>query len=318
MTARQVWEAILVETSKQRVQPMLLDDFNYLFNKTILMYVDKVYHAFGVNQKMDDNTRVLVSSFKFTDAEIEHCDWYGNEYFNGLPGAYYEVKLPLDYLHILNVTAIFKAVKQKGCYDEGDTFLRPCTRMTSDISSVILEDFYNRPSIRKPYFFIKNVNPNLDVPTNPFTATEEGRLSRKDTGTDGPLPTAVDISGAAESTIERNATNRFGNASPVRMEIRYGKDNSVFQLVGVIGDYLKSPQFIRLTQKQIDMTEDTSQILEFPDTTCQEIINDFTSIYMSNTVDQRLATQMQVNQVVQNGPPMGAPQAAQATTQAAN
>jgi len=42
------------------------------------------------------------------------------------------------------------------------------------------------------------------------------------------------------------------------MEIRYGTDNSVFELKQVYVDYIKAPQFIRLTQKQLDMTEDTS------------------------------------------------------------
>lgn len=312
MTARQVWEAILVETSKQRVQPMLLEDFNYLFNKTILMYIDKVYHSFGVNQKIDDNMRVLVSSAKL-DADqggLKKATWYSNEFFNGLSGAYYEVNLPLDYLHILNVMGVFEVMEQKDCYDKGEYITRPCVRMTSDISSIVQEDFYNRPSIRKPYYFIKNVNVNLDVPTNPYTGGES--LSREETGTDGELPTSIDI-GGEESLIEKNAPNRFGNASPIRLEIRYGKDDTVFKLVAVVIDYLKSPQHIRLTQKQIDMVKDTSQILEFPDVTCQEIINDFTSIYMENTSDQRLTNQIQVNQAVQNGIPVGAPAQAQAT-----
>ena len=75
--------------------------------------------------------------------------------------------------------------------------------------------------------------------------------------------------------------------------------------------YLKSPQEIRLTKKQIDMTEDTSQILEWPDTTCQEITNDLVAVFMENTADQRLASNMQVNQAVQNSAPMNVAAAAQ-------
>lgn len=314
MTARQVWEAILVETSKQRVQPMLLEDFNYLFNKTILMYIDKVYHSFGVNQKIDDNMRVLVSSCKLDADEggLKKADWYSDEFFNGLTGAYYEVNLPLDYLHVLNVIGIFEVMEQKDCYDKGEYITRPCVRMTSDISSIVQEDFYNRPSIRKPYYFIKNVNVNLDLPTNPYGGGTS--LIREETGTDGLLPISIDINDESQSMIEKNANNRFGNSSPIRLEIRYGKDDTVFKLIAVVIDYLKSPQHIRLTQKQIDMVRDTSQILEFPDITCQEIINDFTSIYMENTSDQRLTNQIQVNQAVQNGIPVGAPATTQSTT----
>lgn len=308
MTAKQVWEYIMVETANQRVQPMLLEDFNYLLNKTILMYTDKVYHAFAVNQKVDDNLRVLTGA---SILDVTKCDWYPKEFFNGLTGAHYEVNLPLDYLHILNVMCIFEVQKTKACYDKGDFVKRAATRMTSDIFPVINEDFYNRPSYRKPYYIIKNVNQKEDLPTNPFTP-EQGKtsLTRKAQGTDGELPVSVEISGESVSLVEKPAVNRYGNSSPIRMEIRYGNDDATFKLVKVAIDYLKTPQHIRLTQKQLDLVEDTSQILEFPDITCQEIINDFTAIYMENTADQRLPTNMQVNNAVQNGAPAGVPQQA--------
>ena len=53
------------------------------------------------------------------------------------------------------------------------------------------------------------------------------------------------------------------------MEIRYGKDNSVFKLQRVFIDYIRAPQFIRLSQEQVDEVEDNTQILEFPDYVCQ-------------------------------------------------
>lgn len=322
MTARQVWEYMLVETAKQRVQPMLLEDFNYIFNKTILMYIDKAYHAYGVNQKIDDNLRVLMST---ATINANKSTYYDKMFFNNLEGAIYEVNLPLDYVHVLNVMGVFEVKKQKDCYDVGDYITRPCVRMTSNIATAIQEDFYNRPSIRKPYYFIKNVNPNNTLPTNPYEGGDplkwEEDMSVKGTdyaNTEVPdaetskdpaasLPRSVEIGGKSVSVVEKLAINRYGNASPIRMEIRYGKDNSVFELVKVSIDYLKSPQHIRLTQKQLDLQEDTSQIMEFPDVTCQEIINDLVPIYMGITGDARLQTTMQVNQAVQNSVPIGVP-----------
>lgn len=322
MTARQAWEYMLVETAKQRVQPMLLEDFNYIFNKTILMYIDKAYHAYGVNQKIDDNLRVLMSTAVI---EAVKSTYYDKTFFNNLDGAIYEVNLPLDYVHILNVMGVFKVVQQKDCYDEGDYITRPCVRMTSDISTAIQEDFYNRPSIRKPYYFIKNVNPNNTLPTNPYedgdtlkytdnaisNGTDYANTQVPNAGTSEEaaptLPRSIEIGGQSVSLVEKLPINRYGNASPIRMEIRYGKDNQVFALEKVAIDYLKSPQHIRLTQKQIDLQADTSQILEFPDVTCQEIINDLVPIYMGITGDARLQTTMQVNQAVQNSVPIGVP-----------
>lgn len=104
--------------------------------------------------------------------------------------------------------------------------------------------------------------------------------------------------GLLDDTVERTAGNRYGNASKVRLEIRYGKDNSVFQLAAIKIDYIKAPQHIRLTQEQIDLTEDTSQILEFPDYVCQEIINELTHIIMENGTDPRLQTHPVVSQSI--------------------
>jgi len=84
------------------------------------------------------------------------------------------------------------------------------------------------------------------------------------------------------------------------MEIRYGNDASIFEPLMVRVDYLKTPQYIRLTQEQLDRTEDTSQIIEFPDYVCQEIINVLVKLIMENASDPRLQTNMAINQTIAN------------------
>jgi hypothetical protein len=84
------------------------------------------------------------------------------------------------------------------------------------------------------------------------------------------------------------------------MEIRYGRDNKVFELVEVAVDYIKTPQTIRLTQEQMDLTEDTSQIMEYPDYVCQEIINELTTLIMVRTGDPIVQPFTQVNQTIAN------------------
>lgn len=82
------------------------------------------------------------------------------------------------------------------------------------------------------------------------------------------------------------------------MEIRYGKDNSVFVLSKVYVDYLRTPQYLQLTQEQIDDIEDTSQSLEFPDYVCQEIVNDLIILLLENASDPRLQTNIPINQTI--------------------
>lgn len=108
---------------------------------------------------------------------------------------------------------------------------------------------------------------------------------------------------------EKEAQYRYGNPSKVRMEIRYGSDNTVYELQKVIVDYIKTPQHFRLTQDQIDRTIDTSQIMEFPDYVCQEIINELVHLIMENASDPRLANHIPITNTIAN--PAAPAQAAQ-------
>ena len=98
--------------------------------------------------------------------------------------------------------------------------------------------------------------------------------------------------------VEHYPGMRYGNSSAVRMEIRYGKDSDTFEPISVQVDYLKTPQYIRLTQEQLDKTQDTSQIMEFPDYVCQEIINGLVKLVMENASDPRLQTNIPINQTI--------------------
>lgn len=106
--------------------------------------------------------------------------------------------------------------------------------------------------------------------------------------------------GSYVSTREKEAQYRYGNTSKVRMEIRYGQDDSVFELKKVLVDYIKTPQYIRLTQDQLDRTADTSQIMEFPDYVCQEIINELVHLIMENASDPRLQTHIPITNTIAN------------------
>jgi len=100
--------------------------------------------------------------------------------------------------------------------------------------------------------------------------------------------------------VEKEEEMRYGNTNAVRMELRFGKDDTVFKPTSVYVDYLKTPQYIRLTPDQVDAVEDTSQILEFPDYVVQEIVNELVVLLMENAGDQRLQTTIPINQSIAN------------------
>ena len=262
-------------------------------------------------------------------------------------GANYEVIMPSDYLHLLNCICIYKVKKTYKCYNAGDSWRAPAKRLTADMYSQVIDNFWNKPTYKKPYYYIHNVNSVKDtesggtitrasVPTNPFNSTtKKGTDSNVNTdhvisgnttnygtdalgkviveGTGGPESMSVKIGNTTYDDVslrEKGAEIRYGNRSEVRIEIRYGTDDSVFELSDVYVDYIKAPQHIRLTQEQLDNTEDKSQLLEYPDYVCQEIINELVHLLMENISDQRLQTHPVVSQSIANPAQAQAPEAA--------
>lgn len=371
MTARQVFEATLIELSKIQAPSLKLYEFNYLFNKAINQYINKVYNVYDINQQTTDDLRVLKATTFLTphkvelagrkssaakDSAIQNTSAVtGNQdspeggytgqassylskahrSIQSLHGATYEVYMPIDYLHMLNCVCIYYVAKQKDCWNAGSYIEIPATRLTADSWSQIITDIYNRPSPMRPYYYIHNLNQQQVLPTDPRTFVETGtgleevgidmngiyQVTHADggewedndinSGTTGGTDIEkqnsnfqrtfkLNVNGkdTQVSLVEKPIALRAGNTSNVRCEIRYGKDDSLFQLAEVQIDYVKCPQFIRLTQEQIDLTEDTSQIMEFPDYVNQEIINELVHLVMERVNDPRLGNNIQMTQSI--------------------
>lgn len=271
MTSRQLFEYALIELNKVQAPSLILEDYNYFINKAINQYINKVYNLYDVNQQKSDDLRVLKSTAILTpspSSEFSESALYNKTY---------DLDLPDDYLHVLNCVVEYTVNKNFKCYNTNDRVHFGAKRLTADMFSQIINNYYMRPSYKNPYFYINNVNISNIFPT-----------------TDNQLPINT------QSLVEKTPELRYGNRSKVRMEIRYGKDDTLFTLSKVYIDYLKSPQFIRLTQEQVDEVEDNSQILEFPDYVCQEITNELIKLLMENASDPRLQTNIPVNQTIAN------------------
>ena len=439
MTSRQVYEALLVEMNKTDAPNIQLEDFNYFVNKAIYQYVNKRYNIYDINQQTTDDLRVLKATTRLIPKPVS------NDIYEGLTTtgklAIYECILPSDYLHMLNCICIYKVNRTYKCYNKNDIWRTAAKRLTADAYSQVLDNYWNRPTYKKPYYYIHNVNTvNTDnlIPTNPTTDTDvtinkntvvkassfvtldekgyatmtslckdgnkqyiflignknkigdnkdrcvaewdgtfwshpdfptisfvternlkfsnynsvkniiyevDGQqykiqqhqtdnskyiwVPNSDTGDTGDTDfwgkSIANIAASDNftgikigdnnyiSNVERGGEIRYGNASQVRMEIRYGTDTSIFELIGVLVDYIKAPQNIRLTQEQLDWTEDRSQVLEFPDYVCQEIINELVHIIMENIGDPKLQTHPIVSQSIANPAQQQTEPVAQAT-----
>ena len=298
----------------------------------------------------------------------------GNRALDYLRGATYFVDMPDDYLHLLNCICLFDVNKNKECWNAGDVMVVGATKLTADSWSSVVDDVYNRPTKKRPYYYIHNQNNvsttngelenNLNVlPTNVETDTlhdmskyiwsqlmdkarqayiSDGATKDSvfkavtDANTDHDYINDVNtiltklkadskITNAKQAyealikvkafegtsnfsrtfdfvvndkiesmdAIEKPAGSRHANSSRVKVEIRCGRDKSnVFSLSAVQIDYVKAPQFIRLTQEQLDSDEDISQVMEFPDYVNQEIVNELVNLVMRKINDPSLQAHM--------------------------
>ena len=162
MTARQVYEAVLIEMNKVQAPSLLLEDFNYLFNKAINQYINKKYNIYDVSQQTTDDLRVLKSSVTL-QALNEKSPVNTVTKRDSLYGAIYEFSLPADYLHLLNCVCNFRVNKPFKCYNAGTFVQFPATRLTADMWSQIINNFYMRPMYKRPYYYIHNVNSPMAV-----------------------------------------------------------------------------------------------------------------------------------------------------------
>lgn len=288
MTVREVYEAILIELNKEQAPSMLLEDFNYFCNKAIQQYINKQYNVYDVNQQTSDNLRVLSTTAKLTPT---YTDFYGQKVA--------EVQLPLDYLHILNCICSFKYKGGKKCYEDQGNEQYSARRLTSDMWSQVNQNYYNRPTYKRPYYFIHNINTGSTLPTDNYSSDQNYLTSKPEESQEEKrgLLTSITIGGEQHSLVVKEATNRYGNSQPIRMEIRCG-NNPNFELETVYIDYLKTPQHIKLTQLQLDLVEDTSQLLEYPDYVCYEIVGELVKLFLENASDPRLQTNIPINQTI--------------------
>ena len=323
MTSKQIYEATAIELSKVQAPALKLYEFNYFFNQAIRQFVNKVYNVYDVNQQTTDDLRVLKATATLKPNIAEST---GNKALDYLRGATYYVDMPDDYLHLLNCICLFDVNKRKECWDEGDVMVVGATKLTADSWSSVVDDVYNQPTKKRPYYYVHNQNDiNLETSTGgkvspsatnsalptakggtytqgsfvPGNATDGLYAVSADDPTGGSFDRTFNYDDSPEDAVEKPAGSRHANSSRVKVEIRCGRDKSnIFSLSAVQIDYVKAPQFIRLTQEQLDSDEDISQVMEFPDYVNQEIVNELVNLVMRKTNDPSLQAHLQMTQSI--------------------
>lgn len=250
---------------------MLLEDYNYLINKAVQQYTNKVYNRYEINQQATDDLRVLKDSVKLP---VIVASSEAEEPYEGFPNEdkEYCVVLPSDYLHLLNCVIQYKKVDGAGTgkcptKDSGANLIFPARKLTADIYPSIIINAYLKPDTKRPYYFITNVH-GEDTPSY---ADEIAKLL-------GEEP-------------EKN--------TGIKMQIRCGHSTKYVPAYAYI-DYIRAPKRIEIKESDLDLVNgvDQSPEMEFPDYVCYEIINEFAKLLLENASDARLQSYMPINQSI--------------------
>lgn len=263
MTLRQAYEYALIESNKLKAPSMLLEDYIYLFNKAIQQKVNEIYNRFDINQQSSDDLRVLQTTAKLSKSS----------------GDYFE--LPDDYLHILNCMAVFEGVSTRSeqC---GLSYLKevkyPCRRMTADLEAGLLNNYYLKPAVNRPYYYLVTDSVAVDQALN----KKQENQSSEDRDID---------------TLFKDSGDRNTNPTKATIKLEYGESER-WAPKELIVTYLRSPRYVTMTEEDLWAFEDNTPVLEFPDYMCYEIINTYVKLLFENMSDPRLQTNMAVNQSI--------------------
>lgn len=171
---------------------------------------------------------------------------------------HYSVPLPMDYLHLCNCIVKYKAGSEKNACGKTNANLKAYPARRLSVD--MLPQIISNAYLcpSKKRPYYYILNDNLKSETSPY-----------------PYEYCK---------------------SPI-LQIYLG--DTVSEAPEIYCEYIKTPSEIELTRTQMNVTDvDTSQVLEFPDYVCYEIVNIIVRLVMENASDPRLQTNMPINNTI--------------------
>lgn len=186
---------------------------------------------------------------------------------NSIYGVSYNCPLPSDYVHILGCRAIFDNLSKNKCSSNSISVVG-LNKLNSDQAPQIGSNYYMRPSYNRPYYQIINIEQDDPNFLQNYKADSEKNLGK-----------------------------RYGNSTQPMMQILCG-DDIWHPLKAIEVQYLQAPRYVMLTQDDLDSVKDTTQVLEFSDYVCNEIVKQLVGSILENQKDERLQTFIPINQSI--------------------
>lgn len=274
MTTRELYRNVLIELNKEESSALYVEDFLYYANKAVNYYVNMRYNLYDVSQQLSDDLRVLrvgpeVVHIK-SDAELATCkDTCDMEEYYCLSGCG-SAGLPASECN--TICAGYKGT----CYSK-------CTD--------------NLLELRFPYRHLLNCIVTTKLNSYSLTCDQQVNTEREYAAKRYTSDRKASILNNAylEPRFYRPYYDIIGNG----LHIHVGDDTKDdFTVMSVTVEYLRNPQELLLPVGNLEMTNDYTMTLEFPDYVCLEIVNTTVALILEQGSDPRLGTNPQVNQSI--------------------
>ena len=256
MRVREVYDNLLTELNKVEAPSLLLESFNYFLGKAINEVNNQWYSFYEQNQLLTDNLRVLTRTTACEKVE-----------YNGL----ILYKLPPDYWHLLP-GSIMNYTVVPVCTGGPTTYQAMVIKADSQINSGIFKDYYTKPSYKRPYLYMHEIQ----VVTGPITETYEIQ-------------------------IKCGVNTRY---TPEILQLDYLKkpklpNKEIKEAESTNLPFTQKNLYLLSEELESELDTDTSAIMEFPENFCYEIINKLTALVLEQNGDtNRLQVNTPLNQTM--------------------
>lgn len=149
-TIKDTYIALLIECNKQESPTILVEDFNYLYNKAKQNYINRRIGISPIGQQViDDLAEITVMGYPINSVTY-NSNTYPSEY---------TANLPMDYLHILrcNPEISVNALNSEVCPTPINNKYFPITKpITSKELAEIPTNYYLKPSAKQVYYAVNS------------------------------------------------------------------------------------------------------------------------------------------------------------------
>jgi len=270
MTERGLFEATLMEIRKVKAPHIHIEDFNYFANKSIQEYINEQYNVFETTQQTTDALNSITSyvNYKFNyNGPATTVTISGNtlapstvSYITGerYKSKFSQVNLPQDYFHLLNCVTDVETKFNYKCYPAGFIHSGGTKKLNADSASNVMSNAWLKPAYNRTFYKF--------------------------------------LDHANVNSV--NTTQANNNNTAPDIQVYYGPFDNKFRVNNIYVEYLRKPRVINLTQLQIDSPLDTSNLMDFTDYVCNEIVKRMVKLVLENSKDPRLNTFIPVNNTV--------------------